>query len=82
MPNENKMVMELIEKFKVLRKEKGWSKDDAHTIAICAESIQAVALFGDKYTSYAYVIDTMAKYDDAKIFIRDFVNILVPTETY
>ena len=51
MTNENKMVMELIEKFKVLRKEKGWSKDDAHTIAICAESIQAVALFGDKYTS-------------------------------
>lgn len=81
MIDESNRLLDIIKHFKELRKAKGWNKEDAHTIAICAESVQAVALFGDKYTSYAYVIDSMTKYDDAKHFIEDLVKILIPTES-
>ena len=80
MIDETTNTLNLINRFKALRKEKGWSKESAHTIAICAESKQAVSLFGNKYNSYAYIIDNMAKYDDAETFIRDLLNTLVPLE--
>ena len=71
-------VKELIKEFKHKMQEKGWTYEDGYKIAMCAESEQAIKLFGSIESSYEYVLLAMPKYDNPMQFFSDFAHMLIP----
>lgn len=76
--NIEERIKETLARFDAKIEGKGWSKDDIDVITGCIESEPAQKLFGDKFASYAFATDAIAKYDDAWKFVDDFCRIIVP----
>lgn len=75
---KNATAKELVKEFKQKMKEKGWTYEEGYNIAMCAESDQAIKLFGSIESSYEYVVSAMSKYDNPMQFYADFAHLLIP----
>lgn len=76
----NRSAQQEIELFNNKVDEKGWSEEEIKALIIATESVQAVAKFGSKISSYEFVNSIIDAYDDALKILSDFCSIIVPNE--